>query len=409
MPGGYRALARELPGTVSRLLSVGGHPHNMIGGSLNVEQVGPRRETDDQFETIAARRPVLEMALFTEASITPGITITCGVTVTGLLTGDAKTLGKPHIAGVTTKGGGSILADLVVDATGRNSHIPGLLAELGAAPAEERAETGFRYYTRYFRSASGNLPRQPAWPIYHYNSITAITAPGDNGTWSLTLVTSGRDQELRSLKDPEIWTRVAARYPDVAHWLEGEPITGINVMGGTETKHREYVQDGRPVVTGLVAVGDSWATTNPQYGMGMTMGIWRSLLLRDAIRKHGTDNPVELSIQLERDTEQTLSPIWHGSLSWDTHRLNEIDAEMRGETYATDDPDWNLRQLLDATRLQDPEILRGYAEAASMVTPANEVLARDGLLERILQLGTGTPRYPFVGPDRTELLALVAS
>lgn len=60
---------------------------------------------DKRFETIAARRPVLEMALFAEAGETPGITLRCDEIVTGLLTGDARTLGRAHVVGVTTESG----------------------------------------------------------------------------------------------------------------------------------------------------------------------------------------------------------------------------------------------------------------------------------------------------------------
>ncbi|MBC2904688.1 FAD-dependent oxidoreductase [Streptomyces cupreus] len=407
MPAGYQTLARELPSAAARLLAAGGRPHNMIGGAFGVGEVGERQEGDWRFETVAARRPVLEMVLFAEASETPGITVRCDVRVTGLVTGDARTLGAPHVVGVITNTGETITADLVVDATGRSTQIPTLLADIGATPTEERTNVGFRYYTRYFRSQTGDLPAQPTWPIFHYNSVSAITAPGDNGTWSLTLVTSGRDQQLRGLKDAGVWTRVAAGYPDVAHWLAGEPITGVNVMGGTESRRRTYIVDETPVVTGLVAVGDSWATTNPQNGMGMTMGVRHALLLRESLRKFGPYNPVELAQHFDRDTKELLEPIWRGSLNWDEHRLAEIDAEIRGESYTTDDGDWNLRSMLDAVRLRDPWVLRSYAEVGCMLAGPAEVLARPGLVERISELGAGGPCYAYPGLDRVQLLATI--
>lgn len=404
MPGGYQLLARELPGAIDRLLAAGGSRHNMIGGAWGLGNVGPRQEEDVRFETIAARRPVLEAVLFAEAAQTPGITLRTGEQVTGLVTGNSHTIGRHHITGVTIKAGQTIGADLIIDVTGRSTQIPALLADLGASPVEQNAAAGFRYYTRYFRSADGSLPLQPSWPVYHYNSVSAITAPGDNGTWSLTLVTSGRDQELRSLKDPEVWNRVAAQYPDVAHWAVGEPLTGVNVVGGTESRRRTYVHEGRPVVTGLVAIGDAWATTNPQYGMGMTMGTRHAVLLRDTLRTYTTDNPVDLALELHDATEKYLAPIWEGSQGWDTHRLAEIDAEIDGKAYATHDDDWNLRAMIDAVRLQDGDLLRGYADVGSMLATPDEALAQRGLIERVVELGLDAPRYSHIGPDRAQLL-----
>ena len=49
---------------------------------------------------------------------------------------------------------------VVIDAMGRRSGLPGWLADLGAQPvAEEAEDSGFTYYTRYFRSADGTPPR----------------------------------------------------------------------------------------------------------------------------------------------------------------------------------------------------------------------------------------------------------
>jgi hypothetical protein len=53
------------------------------------------------------------------------------------------------LTGVRTFDGAQLAADLVIDATGRRSALPGWLAELGARPMAEQAEdSGFAYYTR---------------------------------------------------------------------------------------------------------------------------------------------------------------------------------------------------------------------------------------------------------------------
>ena len=63
------------------------------------------------------------------------------------------------MTGVRTSSGDELAADLVIDAMGRRSGLPGWLAALGARPvAEEAEDSGFTYYTRYFRSAAGSAP-----------------------------------------------------------------------------------------------------------------------------------------------------------------------------------------------------------------------------------------------------------
>jgi 2-polyprenyl-6-methoxyphenol hydroxylase-like FAD-dependent oxidoreductase len=410
MPGGFDVLESELPGAADRLRALGGRRHNMIAGAWGVGEVGERRTDDSRFETVAARRPVLESALLAESRATPGISLRCGTRVTGLLTGDARTLGRPHITGVTLQDGEAVEADLVVDATGRNTVVPDLLAGLGSGPREWRAESGFRYYTRYFQSGSDSMPAQLDWPLVHQNGVTLITGPGDNGTWSVTISTSGRDQQLRELRHNEVWDRVLAHYPTVAPWAKGEPLTDVQALGGMENRMRDHLRDGIPVATGIVAVGDSWATTNPQFGMGMTMGFWQAVQLREAVRAVGVRNKVDLGRHFEETRAATLVPLWRSSHAWDEHRLAEIDAEMAGESYTTDDPDWNLRHTLHQVRNQDPEVLRAYAEVACMLSGVEEAFVESGLLARVVELGgTSLPRYSEPGPDRAGLLEAVGS
>jgi 2-polyprenyl-6-methoxyphenol hydroxylase-like FAD-dependent oxidoreductase len=410
MPAGFNVLEAELPGVVDRLLSLGGRRHNMIGGAWGLGNVGQRREDDARFETVTARRPVMEMALFAEARATPGVTIRCGTRVTGLLTGGARTLGRPHVTGVTTQNGEAIEADLVVDALGRNTVMPSLLTGLGAAPVERRADTGFRYYTRYFRAGSGEMPAQLPWPLLFHTGVTLITGPGDNDTWSVTVSTSGRDQQLRELRHNDVWERVMALYPTASHWAQGEPLTDVQVLGGIESRVRDYLHDGLPVATGVIAVGDAWATTNPQYGMGMTAGFQQAVQLRDVVRTVGVSNAVDLGRYFNEVRAEAQMPLWESTHAWDTHRLAEIDAELAGERYVTDDPDWNVRNVLHAVRNQDPEILRAYAEVACMVSTVEDAFVKTGLIERVLTLGGGDlPRYDEPGPSRAELLDAIGA
>ena len=166
-------------------------------------------------------------------------------------------------------------ADLVVDATGRRSPLPRWLIAAGArSPIEEIDDSGFIYYGRHFRSADGSTPPAFGPLLQHYDSLSILTLPADNGTWGLGLITSAKDSALRVLKDPDAWTTCAKSYPLVAHWLDGEPIDDqVAVMAKLEDRHRSFCVDGQPVATGVLAVGDSWACTNPSVGRGISIGL----------------------------------------------------------------------------------------------------------------------------------------
>ncbi len=407
MPGGYRLLQKELPGIVDRIRETGGTTYNMICGSWNAGNAGPRRAGDERFETITARRPVLEAALFAIAAETPGVRVLSGVKVESLLVGEARTSGRPHICGVMTDFGVRIEADLVIDASGRRTQIPELLAEVGGAPEVLREKAGFRYYTRYFRADERGVPAPRSWPLTHHNSISITTAPGDGDTWSTTLVTSDRDQELRALSRPDVWNRVLALYPHAAHWNDGIPLTEVNVVGGTHNTQRRLVTDGQPVATGILAIGDARMTTNPQFGAGMTTGLRHAVRLRDVLRLLGTDDAVELAVSVDREIDAEFEAAWQDDTAWKRHRVAEIDAEMRGEHYESDDPNWALRCAAEALLLEDGDILRAWGDVASLLASADEAFVKSGLVERVMRLGADAPRYSMQGPSRKELLAAV--
>ena len=69
------------------------------------------------------------------------------------------------------------------------------------------------------------------------------------------------DAAMRAVRDNETWTRLVRAYPLVAHWLDAEPITDVIAMGKLEDRIRNYVVDGAPVVTGLAALADAWASS----------------------------------------------------------------------------------------------------------------------------------------------------
>jgi hypothetical protein len=55
-------------------------------------------------------------------------------------------------------------------------------------------------------------------------SISVLTLPADNDTWSVTLYASATDAPTRRFRDPEVFARVLPACPLHAHWLDGDPI-----------------------------------------------------------------------------------------------------------------------------------------------------------------------------------------
>jgi len=404
----WRALmGREVPEVLDELTAAGGLRANTLA-MLPESRRGPMRDGDERFEIVTARRPVLEAAVAAVASRTPGVTIRRGVAATGLLTDPPTPTRPPHVRGVLTRGGRALRADLVVDCCGRRSTLGPWLEAVGARrPLEEREDSGFVYYARHFRTRTGVLPPARMNVLQHYNSVSLLTLPADNGTWSVVVTASSRDRTLRVLRDPRRWHAALAQYPLVAHWLDGEPITGIDVIAGIEDRYRRLVVDGRPVATGVVAVADAWACTNPSLGRGATIGLLHAGCLRDVLRDVDPGDPEKLVRRFDEVTAAVAEPLYRMTLGFDRHRLAEIDADIAGTPYQTDDKRWKVTKATFAASLVDQDIARAYHSLASLLATPDELFAEPGLLDRVMKLGAGAPNYPLPGPTRQELLAAV--
>jgi len=407
LPRWRAQMERELPEVLDELLAAGGLRLNTLA-MLPESRRGPLRDGDERFVTVTARRPVLEAAVAAVATRTPGVTIRRGIAVTGLLADPPARAGAARVRGVLAAGGRALRADLVVDCCGRRSPLPSWLEAIGAPrPAEEREDCGFVYYGRHFRTRTGELPRAETNMLQHYDSVSVLTLPGDNGTWSVVFTTASRDRQLRALREPDRWDAALARYPLVAHWRDGEPITGVDVMAGLEDRHRRLVADGVPVATGVVAVGDAWACTNPSLGRGASIGLVHACALRDVLRDVGPGDPDKLVRRFDEVTAAVVEPLYRMTLWFDRSRLAEIAADAAGTPDEIDDPSWAAGKALFAAGLADQDLAREYLSVAMLLTTASELFAQPGMAERVMRLGAGAPRYPLPGPSRPELLAAI--
>ncbi len=412
---------RELPRLAKALEEAGAlrfNPMELAPASLT----GGWRDGDEQFEAITGRRPVFESVVAGCAGETAGVEIRRGVAVSGLVfaehesgavsrgPGSSSANGVPHVTGVRTESEGSIAADLVVDATGRRSQLPVWLEAGGAKrPVDELEDSGFVYYGRHFGSADGAVP-----PIFgplaqSYGSIDALTLPADNGTWSVVIVAGSKDRELRALRQTDRWEAVVRSLPLVAHWLEGDPFEeGIVTMSKIEDRRRRMVVDGRPVATGVVALADAWACSNPSLGRGVSIGLLHGLSLRELLRAGDLSDPRSLASEWDERTS-TGADLWYeATLRYDRHRLAEIDAEIEGREWPEEETTALFHSLEHAAG-RDPDCMRAMLQVVGVLRTPQEIFADPQMMKKVTVLGAGWADAERMGPSRSELLSLVSS
>jgi 2-polyprenyl-6-methoxyphenol hydroxylase-like FAD-dependent oxidoreductase len=405
---GFRSvLEAELPDVAKALQAAGALRFNLISDVLPAAVTGGWRDGDERYEWLTGRRATVEAVLAAAAESTPGVDIRRGTAVVGLLRGSPARPGVPHVTGVRTRLGESVPADLVVDMSGRRSALPAWLRGIDARPpVDELEDSGFLYYGRYFRSADGSTPAMRGSPQLDWGTITSLTLPADNGTWAVVLVTGSEDTALRPLRRTDRWTALVRRLPLVAHWLDGIPLDGeVQVMARLEDRYRGFVVDGQPVATGVVAVADSWACSNPANGRGASIGMLHALTLRDQLRAAGLDDPAAFAEAFHAATAEVVEPWYRATLARDRHRLGEIEAGLRGAVYDSPDPAYQLDKALDAAFMRDPDCVRAAFDVRFVLATPEEVFARPGLRDKTLELGSGWRDEPAFGPAREKILA----
>lgn len=414
-------LEAELPEVIARAESLGALRFNPIMFAAPITGA-TWRDGDEIYDTVTARRPVMEAAFALTAEGLDGIEIRRGVAVAGLIAEDRDTGsgagsgdgsrdqagGVPRIIGVRTDDGEDIRADLVVDVTGRRSPLPRWLEAVGGRPpGEDREDIGFTYYGRHFRGSA--MPEQRVPLAATYGTVSMLTLPCDNGTWVTGIICLSNDAPMRGLLDVDTFTRTVQAFPEAAHWLDGEPVDDrVMTMSKMEDRVRHYVVDGRPVATGVVAVGDSWACSNPSLGRGSTIGLLHAIGLRDAVRDTGLDDLEALALAFEANTEAEAAVWLEATLGIDRERKREIDALLRGEAYEPSSPEAEIGRAFGRAAVVDADMYRTFSLVASMLEPAEQVVGRPGVLDQVIALGADWRDHPFPGPSRDELLALVA-
>jgi 2-polyprenyl-6-methoxyphenol hydroxylase-like FAD-dependent oxidoreductase len=402
-PGGRQVLDARLPEVTEALV-------RSQATAFDVLTIIPRsitdrapREGDERFVTVTGRRPVMEHAVASVAE--QCVDVRRGVEVAGLVTGTPAAKGIPHVTGVRLADGEQLVADLVIDAMGRRSTLPGWLAGIGARdPIEEAEDSGFTYYTRHFRSSSGTPPRFRAGLQTPYDCFSLVTLPADAATWSVTVFISSHDRALKGLRDPERWAAVVRACPLHAHLIDAEPVSGMVAMSGIADRWRRFVVDGTPVVTGMLSVGDSWSCTNPSLGRGISIGLMQAAGTTDVVRDHLGD-PLALAAAHDQMTQARVTPWYRHTIAVDRQRMAEITACIEGRpAVPSADPAAVAFRLMRVAMMHDPEAFRAFNEIVGLLTLPDEVLARPGILDRMTEIARDHEAIAAPGPSRREVL-----
>jgi 2-polyprenyl-6-methoxyphenol hydroxylase-like FAD-dependent oxidoreductase len=374
---------------------------------------------DEDLTILFSRRTTFEFLIRKFAERRAGVTFRTNAAVKGLLT--ERRNGQLTVAGVqlaTEAGLEALSADIVVDATGRNSQFPEQLAALGAALPYEEHPAGILYFTRHYRFRDGvsepergDIPGAGDLGYLKYGIFNA-----DNRHFSLTLAVPEIETTLRTaIPRPDIFDAICAKLPGVQKWTDpktAEPVSKVFGMGNLKNGWRSYVaKDGTPATLNFFAVGDSLVRSNPLYGRGCSQAFIAAHTLAEVLDRYA--DPSERARAYDKGVRQELKPFWDAMVKQDKAAIRRAENEQNPGYKPSAKARWIKSFVEDAINPAtrgDMKVLRAVMRPFQMLEAPSVWLRNPYIVGRVLWMWMKPKSakaqfyVPKLGPERAEML-----
>jgi len=306
MAAGTVAFDELMPGWSGELVALGARPFDACADAAVRLSAGWLPRTSSGITTYACSRALLENVLRRGLAGKSTVHMREGRKVVGLV---GRQRGE-RVTGVRTAGGHAarettLLADLVVDASGASSILSRWIARLPNAGASQVnktvVETGTQYVSRWFYIEPGDAPDWHCLSIAPTRRTalrSAMMLRAERDRWGVVLLAPAGApipsddmaflDFIAELGDGELRKALA----------RATPVSPIHRYGPTSSRIMHYDR-----VTawpeGLVAIGDSVCTLDPYFGLGMTAAARGAVLLGTYLDRDSGGGVAGLEFQKE--------------------------------------------------------------------------------------------------------------
>lgn len=374
---GQRILEQLFPGLNAELIAAGAISVDWSADILCLSSMGAAPRSPSDLITSACSRNLLEWSIRHCLTGFDRVQFLEATQVKKLLHNNSQS----RVTGVQLRDRdnselGELTADLVVDASGRNSSLPKWLEELGyPTPAETVIDASLGYTTRWYERPADF---QADWKILlvfpqpPHQRRGGIIAPVEGNRWSLSLYGFDGDypptdeagflEFARTLENPILYETVK----------NAKPNSPVYSFRRTENRLRHYEQLSK-LPEGIIALGDGVFAFNPYHGKGMTAAALSALVLDRSLNQRwqkSQHNGSNFSQYFQKQLARSLKNLWLSTTRSDSFWLKSEDSltTAKKPNYIGQLKQQYSKQVMILS-MEDPEISRTAYEVYHMVKP----------------------------------------
>jgi 2-polyprenyl-6-methoxyphenol hydroxylase-like FAD-dependent oxidoreductase len=382
---GQRELDAIFPGVIDDMVREGAFRVDM-GEQYRLMLAGAwKKAVHSGIEIICAGRPLLEWCVRRRLDDAPRIEYCYGQDVTDLVMDEEA----GAVRGVVSFHDGKseiIPAEFIVDASGKNTPVPGLLARHGF-PVPEIEEDRIRCF---YSSMQHKVPPDRTWtdkvmiiayahrPYQRYYAAQYYTDTSRTVLCTSLIGYNCYDPP----RNGEEFRDFARRMPTqvVGDELDGlEPCSQVHNFRYPEMRRYHY-ERLKKHPSGLIAVGDAFASADPVSGAGMTKALLEVGQLR-AMLASGMPSRTGFVPQYYRRAAKIADRVWFVVREQNLRYPWIKDVEKKRPFYFRL-LNWYVDRTLELAH-EDPATYRLYLEMTHFISPPS-VLLRPALMAKVL-------------------------
>ncbi len=263
----------------------------------------------------------------------------------------------------------TLVADLVIDASGRGSQSPKWLEQWGfGRPEEISLKVNVGYATRTFERRPGDFFNSiggaiSGTPPASTRAAAVLAAEGNR--WVVTL--AGTMGDYPPTNDPD-WTRFAATLPIPAvHELvtSARPLSQI-LSYRFPANQRRFYERMNHCPSGYLVIGDAVSSFNPIYGQGMSVAAMEAKALGECVAAGLED----LWRRFYRVARKIVDIPWLIATGEDL-RFPQVEGARPAAFHAMS----RYFERVHAVASQDPVICRKFFEVLNLLAPPSSLMS----------------------------------